>query len=157
MDLRTEYLLTRLDACCEDALANELDYRVWTEFHLPAMIFLVKEDWDIIGGPLTPIIEVPQIADFLISQMHNLQIGKLQPYVMAVCTGFFFGLDIEEENPESQYGSPAKLYLIVSDESRYGLIQFANGQTLPFQDHMDYETVQALDSVLDKVKELWCQ
>lgn len=147
MSLRLDFLKNRLYQCFAEALHYELMYTDsnYDDYHFPPMLFLVTEEWELVGGPLENTDDPLSLIAVASKNVDHIfrETGKLLPYVLLVTSGYAQKIDMTKDSSKEVEG---RLFIIVSNEFNFSLIQFN-------QDNISF----AFNAIVDDTLEAACR
>jgi len=155
MSLRLDFLKNRLYQCFAEALHYELLYTDsnYDEYNFPPMLFLVTEEWELIGGPLEDNEDPLQLIRIANKSMEFIfrETGVILPYVLMITSGYAQKIDISNNQGESVKG---RLFTIASNEFNYSLIQFNRENiSFAFNSIVDDTLAEACRGLISRIEE----
>lgn len=153
-ELRTEYIKEQLYLCWFDTIEQILDDHdlpsEWDEFKFPVMVFLVNQEWDLLGGPMGDNLDIGVMTDAIVSEMPkiNAHDHPVLPIAMAVCSGVAVNTEDEGDAVRS------RIFCIMTDSYEYCDIEFSdNRDSFESSVIVDDYVRSNLARIVDRIKE----
>lgn len=152
MSLRLDYLKDSLYKAFAESLYedhDEDDDSLVDAFNFLPMLFLVKEDWDLIGGPLEDNEDPLMLVSLALRTMDYIveQEGKILPYVLMATTGRAELQSEKDDVTENITTGQGRLFTIHSEEFQFSLVEFEDEQYGSY----------AFDFIVDPALEVACK